>query len=44
MFESIKDQIKDIKPILLVTGTGISQESEIQLFETKMDYGEIMMQ
>jgi NAD-dependent SIR2 family protein deacetylase len=32
MFESIKDQIKDIKKIVFVTGAGISQESGIHTF------------
>ncbi len=35
MFESIKDQIKDIKKIVFVTGTGISQESGIPTFRGK---------
>ncbi len=32
MFESIKDQIKEIKKIVFVTGAGISQESGIPTF------------
>ena len=32
MFEAIKDQIKDIKKIIFVTGAGISQESGIPTF------------
>ena len=35
MFESIKDQIKDIKKIAFVTGAGISQESGIPTFRGK---------
>ena len=35
MFESIKDQIKDIKKIVFVTGAGISQESGIPTFRGK---------
>ncbi len=34
-FESIKDQIKDIKKIVFVTGAGISQESGIPTFRGK---------
>ena len=32
MFESIKDQIKNVKKAVFVTGAGISQESEIPTF------------
>ena len=32
MFESLKDQIKEIKKIVFVTGAGISQESGIPTF------------
>jgi NAD-dependent deacetylase len=35
MFESIKDQIKDFKKIVFVTGAGISQESGIPTFRGK---------
>ena len=35
MFESIKDQIKDFKKIVFVTGSGISQESGIPTFRGK---------
>ncbi len=35
MFELIKDQIKDIKKIVFVTGAGISQESGIPTFRGK---------
>lgn len=35
MFESIRDQIKDIKKIVFVTGSGISQESGIPTFRGK---------
>ena len=35
MFEAIKDQIKDIKKIVFVTGAGISQESGIPTFRGK---------
>ena len=35
MFESIKDQIKDFKRIVFVTGAGISQESGIPTFRGK---------
>ena len=35
MFESIKDQIKDIQKIVFVTGAGISQESGIPTFRGK---------
>ncbi|MEK0320615.1 MAG: Sir2 family NAD-dependent protein deacetylase, partial [Nitrosopumilus sp.] len=35
MFEIIKDQIKDIKKIVFVTGAGISQESGIPTFRGK---------
>jgi len=35
MFELIKDQIKDIKKIIFVTGAGISQESGIPTFRGK---------
>ncbi len=35
MFESIKDQIKDIEKIVFVTGAGISQESGIPTFRGK---------
>jgi len=43
MFESIKEQIKDFKRIVFVTGAGISQESGIPHLEEKMDYGGTMM-
>jgi NAD-dependent protein deacetylase/lipoamidase len=35
MFEIIKDQIKDVKKIVFVTGAGISQESGIPTFRGK---------
>ncbi len=35
MFELIKDQIKDIKKIVFVTGAGISQESGVPTFRGK---------
>jgi len=35
MFESIKEQIKDFKRIVFVTGAGISQESGIPTFRGK---------
>lgn len=35
MFESIKDQIKNVKKIVFVTGAGISQESGIPTFRGK---------
>ena len=35
MYESIKDQIKDIKKIVFVTGAGMSQESGIPTFRGK---------
>ena len=35
MFESIKDQIEDVKKIVFVTGAGISQESGIPTFRGK---------
>ncbi len=35
MFESIKNQIKDVKKIVFVTGAGISQESGIPTFRGK---------
>jgi NAD-dependent deacetylase len=35
MFESIKDQIKDVKKVVFVTGSGISQESGIPTFRGK---------
>ena len=35
MFESVKNQIKDIKKIVVVTGAGISQESGIPTFRGK---------
>ena len=35
MFETIKDQIKDVKKIIFVTGAGISQESGIPTFRGK---------
>ncbi len=35
MFEFIKDQIKDIKKIVFVTGAGISQESGVPTFRGK---------
>ena len=44
MFEPIKDQIKDFKKIVFVTGAGISQESEFPHLGEKMDCGETMTQ
>ncbi|AJM91451.1 NAD-dependent protein deacylase 1 [Nitrosopumilus piranensis] len=35
MFDSIKDQIRDVKKIVFVTGAGISQESGIPTFRGK---------
>ena len=35
MFESIKDQVKNAKKIVFVTGAGISQESGIPTFRGK---------
>ena len=35
MFESIKDQIGNVKKIVFVTGAGISQESGIPTFRGK---------
>ena len=35
MFELIKNQIKDIKKIVFVTGAGMSQESGIPTFRGK---------
>jgi NAD-dependent deacetylase len=35
MFDSIKDQIKNYKKIVFVTGAGISQESGIPTFRGK---------
>ena len=43
MFESIKDQVKNAKKIVFVTGAGISQESGIPHLEAKMVFGETMM-
>ena len=39
IFESIKNQIKDVKKIAFVTGAGISQESGIPTFRGKGGLG-----
>ena len=44
IFEIIKDQVRDVKKKLFVTGAWISHESGIPRFRGKKDYGEIMMQ
>jgi NAD-dependent SIR2 family protein deacetylase len=42
MFELIKDQTKNIKKVVFVTGAGISTRVEYQYLEEKTDCGEIM--
>lgn len=44
MFETIKDQIKNAKKIVFVTGAGSHKKVEFLHLEEKTDYGEIMMQ